>query len=115
MNNTASDLAKFEDNQDQYLAFLYACHIQISANASAVAGGEKLVINTVEGPQTFSGNTNSVRKFSVTQGEYKFSSDLLGLWQFHRSHHQHLRKNRCRTVHGYRPVFGEYRREPFQR
>ena len=82
MNNTASDLAKFEDNQDQYLAFLYACHIQISANASAVAGGEKLVINTVEGPQTFSGNTNSVRKFSVTQGEYKFSSTYSGYGNF---------------------------------
>jgi hypothetical protein len=82
MNNTASDLAKFEDNQDQYLAFLYACHIQISANASAVAGGEKLVINSVEGAQTFSGNTNSVRKFSVTQGGYKFSTTYSGYDNF---------------------------------
>jgi len=77
-NNTASDLAKFADKQDQYLAFLYACHTEISANASAVAGGEKLFINTVQGPQTFSGNTNSVRKFSVSQGGYKFSTTYSG-------------------------------------
>ena len=77
-NNTASDLAKFADKQDQYLAFLYACHIQISANASAVTGGEKLVINSVQGPQTFSGNSNSVKKFSVSQGGYKFSTTYSG-------------------------------------
>jgi len=46
--------------------------------ASAVAGGEKLFINTVQGPQTFSGNTNSVRKFSVSQGGYKFSTTYSG-------------------------------------
>lgn len=77
-NNTASDLAKFAEKQDQYLAFLYACHIQISANASAVAGGEKLVINSARGPQTFSGNSNSVKKFSVSQGGYKFSTTYSG-------------------------------------
>ena len=81
-NNTEADLAKFEDAQNQYLDLLYSCHIQISANASSVAGGEQLAIHAVEGPQTFSGNTNSIKKFSVTQGEYKFSSTYSGFGNF---------------------------------
>ena len=72
MNNTASDLAKFEDNQNQYLAFLYACHIQISANASAVAGGEKLVINSVEGAQTFPGIPIRLKNSVLPKGGINF-------------------------------------------
>jgi len=81
-DNTRSDLAKFEDKRDQYSDFLYSCQIEISQNASAVVGGEKLEINSVLGPQTFSGNGNSVKKFRVTAGEYKFTTTYSGAGNF---------------------------------
>jgi hypothetical protein len=76
--NTLADLAKFEEARDEYLDLLYACHIEISINASAVAGGEKLDLRNLEGPQMFSGTGNSVGKFIATQGTYKFTVTYSG-------------------------------------
>ena len=59
-NNTETDLGKFETGINQYQNFVYSCQDQISANDSSVAGGEKLVMNNIEGPQIFSGSGNSV-------------------------------------------------------
>ncbi|HNX18300.1 MAG TPA: hypothetical protein PKM50_08265 [Methanoregula sp.] len=81
-DNTKSDLLKFEEKQDQYLDLLYSCHIEISQNASAVFGGEKLEMKSDLGPQTFTGNRNSVKKFRVTDGGYKFSATYSGFSNF---------------------------------
>lgn len=81
-DNTKSDLAKFEDKRNQYAELLYSCHSEISKNASGVVGGEKLELNCVQGPQTFSGNGNSVKKFRVTDGDYKFSTTYSGSGNF---------------------------------
>lgn len=81
-DNTLTDLAKFTDGRAQYRDFLYACHIEISANASAVAGGEKLDLKNLYGPQTFSGTGNSVKKFSATQGNYKFTVTYSGFGNY---------------------------------
>jgi hypothetical protein len=80
--NTKTDLDKFVNKMNQYQDFVYTCHIQISANASSSVGGEKLVLNSMKGPQTFSGNGNSVKKFSVAQGEYKFLVTYAGSGNF---------------------------------
>jgi hypothetical protein len=81
-NNTETDLGKYEDKMDQYQALVYSCQSEISANASSAPGGEKLVLNSVQGPQTLSGNGNSVKKFSVTKGGYKFSATYAGSGNF---------------------------------
>ncbi len=81
-NNTETDLGKFENGINQYQNLVYSCQDQISANASAVAGGEKLVMNNIEGPQTFSGSGNSVKEFTVTEGGYNFAVTYAGYDNF---------------------------------
>ena len=77
-NNTETDLGKFENGINQYQNFVYSCQDQISANDSSVAGGEKLVMNNIEGPQIFSGSGNSVKEFTVTEGGYSFVATYAG-------------------------------------
>ncbi|MGB8219253.1 MAG: hypothetical protein WCE46_02585 [Methanoregula sp.] len=81
-NNTETDLGKFENGINQYQNLVYSCQDQISANASSVAGGEKLVMNNIEGPQTFSGSGNSVKEFTVTEGGYSFAATYAGYDNF---------------------------------
>jgi len=81
-NNTETDLGKFETGINQYQNLVYSCQDQISANASSVAGGEKLVLNTIVGPQTFSGSGNSVKEFTVTEGGYSFAATYAGYDNF---------------------------------
>jgi len=81
-DNTLTDWQNLLMDGPQYRDFLYACHIEISANASAVAGGEKLDLKNLYGPQTFSGTDNSVKKFSATQGNYKFTVTYSGFGNY---------------------------------
>jgi len=77
-NNTETDLEKFEKGMNEYQNLVYSCQNQIRANASSVVGGETLAMNNIVGPQTFSGKGNSAKKFSVAEGEYKFSTTYAG-------------------------------------
>lgn len=79
---TLSDLAKFEEKHDEYLDMLYSCHIEISVNASGVAGGERLDMRNLEGAQSFSGTGNSVRKFTATQGDFKYTVTYSGFGNY---------------------------------
>jgi hypothetical protein len=81
-NNTETDLGKFENGINQYQNLVYSCQNQISANASSVAGGEELVMNNIEGPQTFSGSGDSVKEFTVTDGGYSFAATYAGYDNF---------------------------------